>query len=128
MADDDDWETDADFENNLTEAEQRAYGNRETMDKYNAVMDKAGGSIPGASMQSSAPAAKAAAPPLVEPTPEPVAAATPARPTPGKLPTSTFQAVDVSDSAVPAPPPVKPLTTKTPVSYTHLTLPTICSV
>ena len=25
MADDDDWETDADFENNLTEQEQRAF-------------------------------------------------------------------------------------------------------
>jgi hypothetical protein len=31
---DDDWETDADHVNDLTEAEQRAYGNRETMLKY----------------------------------------------------------------------------------------------
>ena len=47
MADDDDWETDADFENNLTEVEQRAYGNAETMARYQAAMDKSGGSVPG---------------------------------------------------------------------------------
>jgi len=45
--DDDDWETDADFENNVTEQEQRAFGNAETRDKYNAVNDKMGSSIPG---------------------------------------------------------------------------------
>ena len=47
MSDDDDWETDADWENNVTEQEQRAFGNVETRDKYNAVMDKSGHSIPG---------------------------------------------------------------------------------
>ena len=44
MADDDDWETDADFENNLTEAERRAYGNVETKKNYEKVMDKSGSS------------------------------------------------------------------------------------
>ena len=44
---DDDWETDPDFTNDLTEKQQRAFGNQETMQKYNSVMDKAGGSIPG---------------------------------------------------------------------------------
>ena len=38
MAPDDDWETDADYENTLTEAETRAFGNRETMDKYSTLM------------------------------------------------------------------------------------------
>ena len=47
MADDDDWETDADYQNDLTEAEQRAFGNREQMVRYNEVMEKSGGSIPG---------------------------------------------------------------------------------
>jgi len=45
MADDDDWETDPDYKNDLTEAQQRAFGNKETMDKYNAVMDKSGGDV-----------------------------------------------------------------------------------
>ena len=52
---DDDWETDADFENNLTETEQRAFGNKATMDKYNAVMDKKGGHAPGESTLAGTP-------------------------------------------------------------------------
>eukprot|EP00316_Scyphosphaera_apsteinii_P011186 CAMPEP_0119298776 /NCGR_PEP_ID=MMETSP1333-20130426/926_1 /TAXON_ID=418940 /ORGANISM="Scyphosphaera apsteinii, Strain RCC1455" /LENGTH=760 /DNA_ID=CAMNT_0007299969 /DNA_START=35 /DNA_END=2317 /DNA_ORIENTATION=- len=51
MADDDDWETDPDFKNDLTEAEQRAFGNRETMERYNELMDKSGNSVVGASRQ-----------------------------------------------------------------------------
>jgi len=62
---DDDWETDADFENNLTEAEQRAYGNRETMEKYNTVMSKGGGSVPGEAKMSLA-APPAPTPPSVD--------------------------------------------------------------
>ena len=30
MADDDEWETDPDFVNDMTEAQQRAFGNKET--------------------------------------------------------------------------------------------------
>ena len=53
---DDDWETDADYENNLTESEQRAFGNKETMEKYNAVMEKAGGGpAPGEAVLSGTP-------------------------------------------------------------------------
>jgi len=57
---DDDWETDADHVNDLTEAEQRAYGNRETMLKYQSVMETSGASVPGG--VTLAPGAKAPAP------------------------------------------------------------------
>ena len=50
MSDDDDWETDPDYKNDLTEEQQRAFGNKETMEKYNAVMDKSGASAVGASV------------------------------------------------------------------------------
>lgn len=81
---DDDWETDADFENNMTEAEQRAYGNRETMEKYQAVMEKAaGGAIPGQSKLGVTPAKELGTNPSA---PNPSAAA---------------PLVDVSDHALP---------------------------
>ena len=83
MADDDDWETEADYVNDLTEKEQRAFGNKETMTKYNAVMEKAGASIPGESKMTTTQAAS-----------KPIASA----------------AVEVSDPAprAPAPPPAAP--------------------
>lgn len=40
MADDDDWETDPDYKNDLTEEQQRAFGNREAMEKYNQAMGR----------------------------------------------------------------------------------------
>lgn len=66
MADDDDWETDADFENNLTEAEQRAYGNAETKARYEQVMEKSGATAPGESLKG-VTMAPATAPPTPPP-------------------------------------------------------------
>ena len=37
MADDDDWETDPDFENNMTETEKRRAGNVEHLNELNAA-------------------------------------------------------------------------------------------
>ena len=111
MSDDEEWETDADFENNLTEKEQRAFGNKETMDKYNAVMDKTGGSIPGESKLSLAKPATPEAPPRPEPKPKPQAPApptppppapTPPKPTPGKLPANAFNNPAAATSESPA--------------------------
>ena len=91
MGDDDDWETDADFENNLTEEQQRAYGNAETMAKYQSVMDKAAGSVAPGSYESR------------------VAAPTAAPPRGGST-----SYLDVSDAPAPPPPPVVPAAARRP--------------
>ena len=51
MSDDDDWETDADFVNDLTEEQKRAFGNKETMQKYNATMGRGSLTAPPGSSQ-----------------------------------------------------------------------------
>jgi len=59
MADDDDWDTDPDFKNDLTEAEKRAYGNRETMEKYQAATGGHGAAVGSESGALDKPAAAA---------------------------------------------------------------------
>ena len=53
---DDDWDTDPDFTNDLTEAEKRAYGNRETMEKHQAVTGGFGAAIGSESGAMNTPA------------------------------------------------------------------------
>ena len=142
MADDDDWETDADFENNLTEAEQRAFGNKETMDKYNTVMDKAaGGAVPGEAKmaQSMAPtAAQQAAPSsnvitditdtgLSAPASTPVF--TPMTPAPAPAPpapTPTVRTPTPGKLQAPAPPPPAPTPTVRTPTPGKLQMPAVC--
>ena len=72
MSDDDDWETDADFVNDLTEEQKRAFGNKETMQKYNATMGRGSLTAPPGSSQfepatREAPHTRALARPLSHP-------------------------------------------------------------
>ena len=67
MSDDDDWETDADFVNDLTEEQKRAFGNKETMQKYNATMGRGSLTAPPGSSQFE-PATREA-PHAIPPTP-----------------------------------------------------------
>ena len=53
---DDDWDTDPDFKNDLTEAEKRAYGNRETMEKYQSATGGHGAALGAESGALNAPA------------------------------------------------------------------------
>lgn len=53
---DDDWDTDPDFVNDLTESEKRAYGNRETMEKHQAATGGHGAAFGVESGALSAPA------------------------------------------------------------------------
>lgn len=53
---DDDWDTDPDFKNDLTEAEKRAYGNRETMEKYQSATGSHGAALGAQSGALNAPA------------------------------------------------------------------------
>ena len=53
---DDDWDTDPDFTNDLTEVEKRAYGNRETMEKHQAATGGHGAAFGAESGALSAPA------------------------------------------------------------------------
>ena len=52
---DDDWDTDPDFKNDLTEAEKRAYGNRETMEKYQSATGGHGAALGAESGALNAP-------------------------------------------------------------------------
>ena len=53
---DDDWDTDPDFKNDLTEAEKRAYGNRETMEKHRVATGGHGAAFGAESGALNAPA------------------------------------------------------------------------
>ena len=56
---DDDWDTDPDFKNDLTEAEKRAYGNRETMEMYQKATGGHGGAVGAQTGALNAPATPA---------------------------------------------------------------------
>eukprot|EP00908_Phaeocystis_cordata_P003209 Transcript_13501.p1 GENE.Transcript_13501~~Transcript_13501.p1 ORF type:complete len:700 (-),score=271.86 Transcript_13501:500-2500(-) len=56
---DDDWDTDPDFKNDLTEAEKRAYGNRETMEMYQKATGGHGGVVGAQTGALNAPATPA---------------------------------------------------------------------
>ena len=134
MADDDDWETDADFENNLTEAERRAYGNVETKKNYEKVMDKSGSSAPGESISLTKVLAAAPAPagpsaraveygvksvatpppkPATPPKPAPPAAAPAPKPAPAPPPPPPMPAPPATPPAPPPPTPPPPATPPT---------------
>ena len=53
---DDDWDTDPDFTNDLTEVEKRAYGNRETMEKHQRATGNHGAALGAESGAMNAPA------------------------------------------------------------------------
>jgi len=53
---DDDWDTDPDYKNDLTEVEKRAYGNRETMQKHQAATGGHGAAFGSESGALNAPA------------------------------------------------------------------------
>jgi len=127
--DDDDWETDADYVNDLTEEQQRAFGNKETMEKYNNVMDKTGDSVVGASRvelnprRGSVPThetlqaeevvevEKRAAPTPLNAAPPPAFALTPPSGGPPKAtsaPPSASKAADAPLASPTAPPPAMP--------------------